>query len=202
MPRHSDRLPHRIAGRAEFIMRVGEDMARHAGSTNAKAERREVVFLARQCAINLLVTIVMTMLMMLLVFRRGAAVPLWGNGVLVLDLIPSILMPCIGASFVMTRAIDAAAKRGLIRPATRNFATILPKNDLLAGLMLGLGLVAVLGPAFIFAATWLYGTRPLQFSDIVAYKLVFAVILACASTPVIIARAMAAATRISPPQCV
>jgi len=166
-------------------------MPGHAGSTNHKAERRERLFLALQCGINLLVTIAMTMLMMVLMFRGRAAVPLWGAGNLAFDLVPSTLMPCIGATFALTKAIKAAAMRGPIRPIRGNPVAILPKNDVLAGLVLGLGLLAILGPAFIGADVWLYGTRPVGYSDIVSYKLVFAVILACASTPVIIIRARA-----------
>jgi len=166
-------------------------MPGHAGSTNHKAERRERLFLALQCGINLLVTIAMTMLMMVLMFRGRAAVPLWGAGNLAFDLVPSTLMPCIGATFALTKAIKAAAMRGPIRPIRGNPVAILPKNDVLAGLVLGLGLLAILGPAFIGADVWLYGTRPVGYSDIVSYKLMFAVILACASTPVIIIRARA-----------
>jgi hypothetical protein len=166
-------------------------MPGHTGATNNKPERRERLILAQQCGINLVVTIAMTMLLMVPVFRGRASVPLWGNGILVLDLIPSIVMPCIGATFALTKAINAAAKQGLVGPAKSSFGAILPKNDLLAGLTLGLCLVAILGPAFICAAVWLYGTQPLRLSDIIAYKLIFAVILTCANTPVIIARARA-----------
>jgi len=55
--------------------------------------------------------------------------------------------------------------------------------------VLGLALLAVLGPAFIGADVWLYGARPVGFSDIISYKLMFAVILTGASTPLIILRA-------------
>ena len=166
-------------------------MPDNAGRTTEKAERGERLFVAVQSGINLLMTIGMTMLMTVLMFRGRAAVPLWGTGNLAFDLVPSTLMPCIGATFALTKAIKAAAMRGPIRPIRGNPVAILPKNDVVAGLVLGLGLLAVLGPAFIGADVWLYGTRPVGYSDIVSYKLVFAVILACASTPVIIIRARA-----------
>jgi len=164
-------------------------MADHAGRGNEQAGRKEHLFVALQFGINLLMTIGMTMLMAVLMFRGRATVPLWGAGNLAFDLVPSTVMPCIGATFAITRAIKAAATRGLIRPITGKSLENLPGHDVLAGLVLGLGLLVVLGPPLIGAEVWLYGPRPLGFSDIVAYKLIYAVILTCVNTPLIIVRA-------------
>ncbi len=147
------------------------------------------MFLAQQFAVNLLVAVVLTIAATTLVFHGRTAVPLWGIGNLAVDLIPSTLLPTIGATIAMTKAAVSALRRGLIKPASTTIYDILPKRDALAGLVIGIGLLVVLGSGFIGVVTFVYDRQPIPYADIVICKLIYALFLCVANTPMIIRRA-------------
>jgi hypothetical protein len=164
---------------------IRPDGAHHAGSWS----RAEKIFLVQQGAVNLLVAIVMAVVSTVLVFRGHPAVPLWGMGNLAFDLVPATLLPSIGGTLAITKATAMAISRGRIAPASFMSLRMLPHNDILAGSIIGLGCLAVLGSGFIVAVAVCYAGQPVRYADIFIVKLIYAGVLVCANTPIIVARA-------------
>jgi hypothetical protein len=167
-------------------------IARKMGETTRRAD---AAFLVRQFAINLLVAVVMTVVVTLLLFRGRAAVPLWGLGNVAFDLIPSTLLPTLGATLAMTKATVAAIARGSISGDAKTAYGWLPANDALAGLAIGAGLLAVLGSAFLGMVMFAFAGQDVPTSSLLICKLVYALILCLVNTPIIVARAKLLATR-------
>ncbi len=153
------------------------------------------VFLAQQFGINLLFSGVMTLVMTAVIFHGRVAVPVWGMGNLAFDVMPSTLFPCIAAAFAISKVTGSAIRQGVIQPISAGLFARLPKNDLLAGLLLSLCLLAVLGTGFVAALAYGYGNQPVAYSAIVIAKLGYALILTLASTPILVARARACSSR-------
>jgi hypothetical protein len=154
-----------------------------------RAHRPEHIFLAQQGAINLLVAIVMALVSTVLVFHGHPAVPLWGMGNLAFDLIPATLLPSIGGTLGITKATAMAIDRGRIAPTAGLAGRMLPHNNFLAGLVIGLGCLIVLGAVFIAAMLLRYAGQPVPYVDVFIVKLIYALVLVCANTPIIVARA-------------
>jgi len=155
-------------------------------------------FLARQFAINLLVCVVMTIVMTTLIFHGRASAPLWGMGNLAFDLVPSTVLPTLAATLAISKVTRAAIAHGAISAAPVRGHAWLPQNDLLAGLVLGGALLAVLGTGFLGALAIAYDRQPVPLAAIFVAKLVYALILCLANTPVIFARAKARSWQLTP----
>ena len=151
--------------------------------------RPGILFLTKQFAINFGVAIVLTIVITALVFHGRAVVPLWGVGNLAFDLIPSTLLPTIGATIAITGATTTAIGDGLFKPARTGILGLLPKANAIAGTVIGLILLAVLGPVFVGAVSHAYGQQPIPYTDVVICKLIYALILCLANTPIIVWRA-------------
>jgi hypothetical protein len=149
----------------------------------------ETLFLAKQFAVNLGVAIVLTIAATALIFYGRSSVPLWGMGNLALDLIPSTLLPTVGATIAITKATASAIGEGLIKPTRKNILGLLPKKDWFAGLVIGLVLLAPLGLGFIGAARYTYDWQPVPYAAVMIFKLIYALILCLANTPLIVWRA-------------
>jgi hypothetical protein len=108
-------------------------------------------------------------------------------GNLAFDLIPATLLPTIGGTLGITKATAMAIDRGRIAPA--RFPPLLPHSDFLAGVLIGLGCLVVLGGLFIGAMLLRYAGQPVPYADVFIIKLIYAVLLVCANTPIIVARA-------------
>jgi hypothetical protein len=160
-----------------------------ADSASDRRRFSETRFLAQQFAANFLVAVVLTIAVTALVFHGRNAVPLWGIGNLAIDLIPSTLLPTIGATLAITKAAGTAIREGLVRPGSTRIYGLLPRQNALAGLVIGLCLLAMLGPAFIAATTYVYDGQPIPYADIVIAKLIYALCLCLANTSIIICRA-------------
>ncbi len=162
------------------------------GDGNGAGQARrsaEWLFLIQQFSVNLGVAFVLTMVATVLVFHGRALVPLWGMGNLASDLIPSTLLPTIGASLAISKAVRSATSQGLIKPAATRLYRLLPGHDALAGLALGLILLAALGSVFIAVVSLVYGRQPIPYGEMLTGKLIFALILCLANTPIIVWRA-------------
>jgi hypothetical protein len=155
----------------------------------------DVGFLARQFAINLLVCVVMTIVMTTLIFHGRDAVPLWGVGNLAFDLIPSTVLPTLAATLAISKVTRLALAQGALRPVRGRLHAWLPQGDALAGLVLGCALLAVLGAGFLATLSFGYDRQPVAFAAIIVAKLVYAVVLCLANTPIIVARARARSWR-------
>ncbi len=155
----------------------------------AAAQVSQGVFVARQFCVNLVVSVIMTIVMTLLIFHGRDAVPLWGLGNLVFDLVPSTLLPTLAATMAISKVTGAAMRKGLIDPLPPTGWARLPRNDALAGLALGAGLLVVLGAGYVIALTLTCHDRPIAIPAVIGCKLVYAAILCLANTPVIVARA-------------
>jgi hypothetical protein len=161
------------------------------GGNDAGHPRRSAqwLFLTQQFAANLGVAFVLTIVATILVYHGRPLVPLWGMGNLASDLIPSTLLPTIGASLAISRAVRSAVGQGLIKPAAPGIYRLLPGQDALAGVAIGLILLVALGTAFIGAVSFVYGRQPIPYGDVTTCKLLYALILCLANTPIIVSRA-------------
>ncbi len=168
----------------------------HSADESARVARRLSAnqFLAQQFAVNFVVAVVLTLAATVLVFHGRSAVPLWGSGNLAFDLIPSTLLPTIGATMAITKAAGMAIRQGLIQPVSTRIYDILPRHDALAGLVIGLGLLAVLGSIFIGAISYAYDQQPVPYTSIFICKLIYAFCVCIANTPIITGRARARAS--------
>lgn|GEM_PF-6592541 len=146
-------------------------------------------FLARQFAANLGVAVVLTLVITALVFHGRTVVPLWGAGNLAFDLIPSTLLPTVGAAIAITRATALAVGQSPIKPGQTGLFVMLPLQDALAGLVIGLILLALLGPGFVGAVSYAYDQQPIPYASVVVCKLIYALVLCLANTPLIVWRA-------------
>ncbi len=166
-------------------MLIRQDSSQRGGSWR----RAEKIFLLQQGAVNLLVAVIMVLVSTVLVFHGRPAVPLWGMGNLACDLIPATLLPSIGGTLGITKATAMAIRLGRIAPARFTPLRLLPHNDVLAGMVIGLGCLVVLGGLFIGAMLLRYAGQPVPYADVFIVKLIYAVLLVCANTPIIVARA-------------
>jgi hypothetical protein len=136
------------------------------------------------------VSVALTIVTTLVIFHGRAMVPLWGIGNVAFDLIPATLLPCIGGTIAISKATVAAVRQGLIKSARGTIYTrLLPRGDALAGVAIGVGLLAVLGLGFIGVINYRYDGQQIPFSAILTGKLIYGLVLSITNTPIIIGRA-------------
>ena len=154
------------------------------------AEHRRYIRI--ETTINAVINAAISALFVWVAFRGMAAIPLWGNPGMALDLVPTCVAITLVSAVILTVLTRVRLARGRVRglDTPRGPAAWLPRNLALRALTAALVVTAVAVPATI-AVLMLVDADGASYSHVMAFKVLYGFALSVAISPALLLRALA-----------
>jgi hypothetical protein len=157
-------------------------------STRSRSQAANIVL--RETSISTIPNAVVSAGFVWLIFGSTAKIPLWGMDGLAFDLVPTTFMLTLMTTIALTLLMRKRLRDGaLVRPDAGGRPLHLPRNPVLRGLVLGLGLLLIFVPVSVAALSAIW-QGDWTFAQVLTFKIVYGVIVGWVATPLVVLAAL------------